>query len=164
LISQNADGMLAVNYANMTPVLAEGIKELNLKIKGIQNFDTTDTTFANNLITWLGNQANGIVKIVAGTIKAKDQICVGERCITEAQFNELLDKNGISGGPNYQGQLPPQDPVVDDVLPPSEGQDTPQELPPQDPVIGNVPPQDEGQVTPQELPPQDGGTSTPQSE
>ena len=97
--------MLSVNYANFAPVLAEGIKELSLKISTIENVATLQNqTFKTSLIAWLGDVANGIQDFFAKTSHT-ETLCVGipgdETCINKTQLDILLNNQGVSHGFGY---------------------------------------------------------------
>ncbi len=95
LVSTAPNGYFAVNYANMTPVLVESIRELNLKLVDIQNFATaSDTTFVTIIKTWFATATNGITDFFAGKVHTQ-QLCVGdssagETCITKSQLDQLI--------------------------------------------------------------------------
>lgn len=120
LVSENRDGMLAVNYAGITPVIVEAIRELDIKITGIQQ-ELTYQSFISRIINWFGDATNGITEFIAGTIRAKDQLCVGNTCVTESQLQELLSSQNIQ--PEIQTpQTPVEEPQEDE--PADEGDDS----------------------------------------
>ena len=85
LVSTAPNGYLQVNYAGITPVLVESIRELNLKLTNIEAVAaTTDQTFITNLISWLGDSLN---KLTA--IHVDKQICIGQTCITESDLQQF---------------------------------------------------------------------------
>ncbi len=137
LVTQNADGMLSVNYANITPVLAEGIKELDIKIKNIQSFTTaSDTSFLNTVKTWLASETNGILNIFSKKVTS-EQICLkrtdgSERCITAEQVDQILGSTPSipSGGTPTPDPAPT--PTPDETL-------TPQPEPNNNPVVDPTP-------------------------
>ncbi len=90
LVETDSEGMKSVYYAQMAPVLVEGIKELNLKITNIENFaNSENATFLQNLIAWLGDAGNGIGKLFTHEVHT-DTLCVGQTCVTENQLQHLL--------------------------------------------------------------------------
>ncbi len=125
LVTQNTDGMLSVNYANITPVLAEGIKELDIKIKNIQSFTTaSDTSFLNTVKTWLASETNGILTFFSKKITS-EQICLkrtdgSERCITADQIDQILGNTSSASTVPTGGSSSVPDPVpapISDELP-----------------------------------------------
>ena len=104
-------GYLEVNYANMVPVVIEGVRELDLKLTNIQNFATaTDTTFLQNLINWLGSAANGIGDLFANNVHAKNQLCVGATCVTQQQFLQMVEQANVTPTPSGgTSPTPPSD-------------------------------------------------------
>ena len=113
LVSENIDGMLSVNYAQITPVIVEAIREMNLKITNINDM-TTPNTWRDSLIAWFGNTANGITKIFATEVDTKN-LCVsddagGKTCITKAQLDQLLMNAGSGGSSSIPVVITP-DPI-----------------------------------------------------
>ena len=143
LVSTAPNGYLAVNYANMTPVLVESIRELNLKLGDIQNFATaTDTTFLTSLQNWLASATNGIVDLFAKKIHTQE-LCVsdanGETCLDRTQVDQILGNSnsgsGSAGSPSPAVVTPPAD---SGSAPSGGGTQTP---PVSDPVV--TPPADD---------------------
>ena len=118
LVTTGATGYLSVNYAGMTPVLTEAIRELNLKIEDLTNAqakiidDSGNKTFVgrffDRIIGWLGDAGNGITDLFAQTIHSEkistENLCVkdksgAETCITKAELDQLLLNSGIKQNP-----------------------------------------------------------------
>ncbi len=101
LVSTGAAGYLSVNYAGITPILVEGIRELNLKIGTIENFASEQNQgFIQSLINWLGDELNGLTLIISDTLKARSEICIDDVCMTKDQLRTIINKN-VSGGFGY---------------------------------------------------------------
>ncbi len=109
LVTTRDDGYKAVYYAQMTPVLVEAIRELNLKITDIENFAHAENkTFLNNLIAWLGDVGNGIGDLFATSIHSRETttelLCVGtednKTCLNKDQIDQVLHQ-GISNSFGY---------------------------------------------------------------
>ena len=99
LISENIDGMLSVNYAQMTPILVEAIREINDKIVDIGDIET-ENSWRSALIEWFASATNGIQEFFARRITTKE-ICVandeGETtCLTKSQIDAIIDLGNIS--------------------------------------------------------------------
>ena len=104
LVTENKDGLLAVNYANFAPILAEGIKELDLKIQNINTIATAQGMSQPGLIAWFANIANGITDFFAETLHAQHEICIDDVCVTKTDFQNLLNQrinDGVGGGFGY---------------------------------------------------------------
>lgn len=92
LVTTDSTGYYQVNYARLPLLTIEAVKELSVKLDGIQNFAATvDNSFVNGLKSWLGSSANGLIKLVTGTLQADDvqvahQLCVGTVCVSQEQF------------------------------------------------------------------------------
>lgn len=95
----------SVNYQVMTAVLAKSIQELNDRIDAQQGtlFLTGENPDTNSLFAsivalfkeLLGIEfERGVVQTLKGVFQ--QELCVGERCITAEQFNQLLDNAGIA--------------------------------------------------------------------
>ena len=94
LVSTASNGYLQVNYAGMTPILVEAIREMNLNITQLSDMTHTNI-WRDSLIAWFGNTANGITKLFVGEVHA-DTLCVGQTCVTESQLQQLLQSQNIS--------------------------------------------------------------------
>jgi hypothetical protein len=59
---------------------------------------STDTSFTTRffsslfarITTWLADASNGVAKVFAGEVHAKDKLCVGGTCVTEDQFKAMV--------------------------------------------------------------------------
>ena len=85
LISKGPDGYYTMNYAGLTPYI----------VKALQDIATITGAFKANLVAWLGSSVNGIQKIiadlmVANTVRANQQLCVGTTCVTPEQFQAMV--------------------------------------------------------------------------
>jgi hypothetical protein len=98
LVDTNSDGYKSVYYAQMTPILTEAVKELNLRLISLESI-AASTSFRTTLLSvikdWLADAGNGIESIFTRKVTTQE-LCVGSRCVTEDQFNQLLDQAGIS--------------------------------------------------------------------
>jgi hypothetical protein len=95
LVGTNEQGQKSVNYANMTPVLVEAIRELNVKLANIQQVaNTVDVTFLDNLSSWLGDMNNKLTRV-----HVDQEVCIGNTCINESdlqQFKQWQTSQGIT--------------------------------------------------------------------
>ncbi len=138
LVDTDNEGMKSVYYAQMTPLLVEGIRELNIKIEDILSFPTSaNTTFINTIKTWLASETNGILDIFSKKITT-EQVCIKRtdgtvRCITGDQLDQLLNS---SSSENIL--IPPPAPESE---PPTEPTPTPEPdpVPDQTPVPDPTP-------------------------
>ncbi|MBP9821689.1 MAG: tail fiber domain-containing protein [Candidatus Pacebacteria bacterium] len=95
LVKHQSDGMLTLNYGGLTPFLVKAIQELDIHIKGIQNFE--DETFISRLQDWLASATNGIQNIFSNRIET-NEFCVGSVCVNEEEFGEIKDYIINNGG------------------------------------------------------------------
>ena len=132
LVSTNETGQKSVNYANMTPILVEAIRELNLKFDSInqssqvviQQNTASFTAFIEPLTAWLGDVGNGIGDLFARRIRT-EQICVtdqyGETCLDREKINSILDQDNSSDVSNEDTETHDENQEV--------SQDSPQDIP-----------------------------------
>lgn len=131
LVSTASNGYLQVNYAGITPVLVEAIREMNLKINDIDAHATAilaNETFMGGMRSWFAAETNAITLIISDTIKARNQICIDDVCMNKDQLKQLLEQQNQGSGvvsqtPTGQTSVP-TDPVTD---------------PATDPVVDTVP-------------------------
>lgn len=110
-----------------------GVEEISVwkLVKGMQELFTLADSFKRNLTRWFAETANGIDTFVTRTLKtdsvqAKNEICIGSTCLTEAQLQMLLqqyqtqqqtqpqpDNNGIVDVTGDRTQLGDQNSSVD---------------------------------------------------
>jgi hypothetical protein len=94
LVDTDSNGYKSVYYAQMTPILTEAIRELNMKVTPMMDLTTSNNSFVAQLVVWLGSATNGITDLFAKTMHADsvktNQLCVGTTCVDEAQLQQLL--------------------------------------------------------------------------
>jgi len=85
-------------------LVLEAIKELNTKvesidIRDISNVDPLASNSFNVLLSWLTDKAVEVREFIANVIKADrietEEFCIGNTCVNESQFKDLLDSAGI---------------------------------------------------------------------
>ncbi len=148
LVTQNIDGMLSVNYAQITPVLVEAIREINHNIVGIADL-AQENNWRTSLLAWFADRANGITKLFAGEIETK-HLCVSDEsgaktCLTKSQLDALLN-NQVGQTIIINNSSVPQEPVpTDTTSEPTndeivESESSPQEVvPTEEPVLSEEP-------------------------
>lgn len=77
-----------LNTGGLTPYAVGAIKELNLKITGIENFDQENNSFGEKIRAWLSNAGNKITRIFTGEICLTDPDGTSE-CINKNQLGQL---------------------------------------------------------------------------
>lgn len=121
--TDSTTGKKSLNTTGLIPVLTRSIQDI-MKTLGIV-------------------VENGVARIsdfVAETVTAREvktqKLCVGDRCITPSEFNNLLDKNNIGTGTIIAPALAPSSEVVPQsdqtqvpVVSPTEGQTTTEPAP-----------------------------------
>lgn len=105
-----------VDYGRITPLIVRSIQDLNLKledlatttpISDVLNSTSTGTStepmiesftkrFFTKMIAWFSDTANGIGTMIAGTLKAKDELCVGDVCVDEGTFLQMVQNAGAA--------------------------------------------------------------------
>ena len=103
LVSLDAEGLpKAFKYENFTAVLAEAIKELNLKVDSIAGLANSGSS-NGNLKEWIFDKVSavtGYVKTLVTDRITTKELCVDDLCITKSEFKDLLDGAGIKAKEN----------------------------------------------------------------
>lgn len=136
MVMTDATGKKQVYYSQMTPILVEAIREMNLKIIDLSDM-AKENTWRDALVAWFESSTNGIQKIFTKEVQT-DKLCVGQTCVTESQLQQLLQNQNII----YTTQAPTgiieeaddTDPVVD-ATDPVDTRDSNQEIPVEEPVV-----------------------------
>jgi hypothetical protein len=130
LVATDSNGYKSVYYSQITPVLVEAIREMNVKVENLKVLAPSPetTTFLTALSNWLGDITNGIQKIFAHEVQT-DRLCVGQTCVDEQQLQQLLQNQNIQS-------TPPSDPIPPTVSDPGAGDQTPTPAP--DPGTGDT--------------------------
>ncbi|MBX4181262.1 tail fiber domain-containing protein [Candidatus Parcubacteria bacterium] len=136
LIGHDAQGLVnAVQYDKMTAVLAKAIQEMSntFGLMATSTATSTDTIASVALSSYfqslwsvitdkLADATNGISKIIADKLEAKDEICINDTCINEDQLKMLIAQynmnGGGGGGAGSESVTAPTDSGTDDVTPP----------------------------------------------
>jgi hypothetical protein len=139
LVSTGPNDFLQVNYAGITPILVEAIREMNLKITDIGDL-TKDNSWRTALLNWFASATNGIGDFFSKKIHT-DTLCVKksdgtELCLDGDQLERALGSGTtviITPGPE---QTPDSTPELTDQPAPQEGTE---EAPVVDPVPDTAP-------------------------
>lgn len=91
LVSVASNGYFQVNYAGMTPIIVQAIREMNLNITDIANIETPNS-WRDALLDWFKNTTNGITEFIAGTLRARNEICIDDICMNREQLRVLLQQ------------------------------------------------------------------------
>jgi hypothetical protein len=98
LVTTDAAGYKSVYYSQMTPVLVEAIREMDLHITGLENNEKPNK-WRDALIAWFGNISNGITDFFTKTSHT-ETLCVGtkdnETCINKTQLDSLLNGGSVT--------------------------------------------------------------------
>ena len=73
--------------------LAPALASLTASSSPLEDASGTPTfagRFFERLAAWFADTTNTITEFIAGTIRARDQLCVGETCVSEEQLQALL--------------------------------------------------------------------------
>jgi hypothetical protein len=122
-----------VDYSKLVPVTIAGIKGLDTKITDIENLNP-ESTFVTKLKEWLASATNGIDSLFAKKIKT-NELCVGEVCVTESQFLQILNNSNANQNTNStEGSQSTEEvvPVVEDTPDPTP---TEENVTPEEPVV-----------------------------
>jgi hypothetical protein len=97
MVMTDATGKKQVYYSQMTPILVEAIREMNLKIIDLSDM-AKENTWRDALVAWFESSTNGIQKIFTKEVQT-DKLCVGQTCVTESQLQQLLQAQNIQNTP-----------------------------------------------------------------
>lgn len=159
-----------LNTGGLMPYVIGAVKEIDFKVQSIEQLLDGEDGFVANLRLWLADATNSIEEFIATRIKARQEICIGETCIDEAQLKTLIDQGGFpqpSGPdaepepqPDPEPESDPQQPSADGA-PESDGGDEPGDAPEgedADPLSGGE--EDSGDETPADDVPADEPTTS----
>lgn len=105
LVSEDVYGNKSVNYANMTPVLVEAVRELDLKVKSFMEGDSITPNSLKTIVkNFLEDFTNGLEIVFFGEVHTK-KLCLDDICIDKAQLEELLSNTNVDNntGENTEG-------------------------------------------------------------
>jgi len=94
-VSIGNNGKLLLNQTNMISPIVSAIQEMNEKIDFLEQQTVSQGGFSlsslrNIVKNFLSDIGNGIQDIFAERVTTKE-LCVGNRCINEEQFNQMID-------------------------------------------------------------------------
>jgi len=98
LVIDGANGYKSVFYSQITPILVSAIQALDKKIESV---------------------FNGIADLVVRTLRARDQVCIGDTCINEEQLLDLLDESNVESS-HYSSESHNENEEESDVEPTEE--------------------------------------------
>jgi hypothetical protein len=136
----NGPDYKSVNYGLITPVLAKAIQELDIKISDIQSLANEDNSFGDILRNWFASATNGIQEFVAGTVRAKNQLCIDDVCVTKSQLQNMIQVQSLNDGNtgneedlggNVSEDVPPTDPEIAPLSDEQESEQDEIETPPE---------------------------------
>ena len=156
LVDTDATGYKSVYYAQMTPILTEAIRELDLKITPLIDLTTANNSFVGQLIAWLGSMTNGLTQI-----HVDQKICIGATCMTESDLQSFKSWQA-SQNSGSSSQLPTPTPVVNTpaVVTPDPTPTIPDSTPTPTPVVTPDPTVVVPPVTPDPAPVQTTGDTS----
>jgi Chaperone of endosialidase len=91
LVATDANGYKSVFYTNLIPYTIKAIQEINIQMTGLSSIEKPNS-FRDSLVAWMGNAGNGINSIFSKKVQT-DTLCVGQVCVTEQQFLNMVQAN-----------------------------------------------------------------------
>jgi hypothetical protein len=89
----------SIDYGRVTPLIVKSIQDMNLKLLEINDMEK-ENDWRDSLNIWFANTSNGITEFIAGTVRAKDQLCIGEGsdavCVTKEELLNIKNNANIS--------------------------------------------------------------------
>lgn len=150
LVGQKDAIYKGVYYAQMTPVLVEAIRELNLQMTGIDDMAKANP-IRDSFTAWLADQANGIVNLYAEIVHTKkvetEQLCIKDVCMDRDQLYTIMQSSStpptvMTPGPDApsgsDNQIPATEPATQPASDPVPTPDSvPDASPAPTPDVGN---------------------------
>ena len=93
LVAVGPGDYLQVNYAGMTPILVESIRELDLKVNSISGL--TSSSGSASVVEQLVGAIVNLKELIAQKLTTKE-LCLEDVCITKTELQQLLQQNNIS--------------------------------------------------------------------
>lgn len=117
LVFYEADGVTprGVRYEDLSVMTLKGLQDVVFTINNVSDLTKTNT-LRDSLLSWLGDFGNGIGKIFAGTLQAKDQVCIDDVCINKEQLRTLI-QNQTEPAPSAPTVSQPETILEADVAP-----------------------------------------------
>ncbi len=94
-ISLSVTGKLQVSQLTLMATAINAIKELDIKVQAIPEFED-DGSMAAVVAEFLAGIAEGIANV--GRVNT-DTLCVGQTCVTESELQQLLQNANVNSGP-----------------------------------------------------------------
>ncbi len=130
LVTENpTTHLLSLDYTGLVPYTIEAIKEMNINITDIDDLTKTNT-WRDAIMNWLADSKNGITSIFSKKVTT-DTLCVGNVCVTEQQFLQMVQNSGQGSSSGTSSNNAPMtttatndqnNPPADDTSAPSQTQ------------------------------------------
>ncbi len=100
--------MWSVDYGKITPLIVKSIQDLKLSsdtnFELLSNIDTSvANSFGNKVKNILADAQNGVIDLYAKNINSDKiktkELCVGEVCVNEMQFLQMVQFTGVNNQP-----------------------------------------------------------------
>ncbi len=125
---QNAFGIASTEFATSSASSTDGVATSIATSTASTTPRTGEQSFIASILThiaeWFASATNGIGAIFVDTVKAKNEICIDDQCLTKEDVRSLLE---ITDVPEYE-TLSEEDmtgPIEEIVPPPSAGENPP---------------------------------------
>lgn len=91
IVATDSQGYKSVYYSNMTPILTEAIRELDLKIKALTPITISyDNSFVSIFNNFLIDQLVVIRELKTSILRVDGDVCVDDVCISKEEFKSML--------------------------------------------------------------------------
>lgn len=112
LVTEDSRGYLTLSYAGLTPILTKAIQELDMEVQDLSSLDASMSNSLGALITsLLADAGNGIQDIFTHILHADrvetNELCVGDTCVTEEEFLDLVHRSGNGDHDDSHEDVPP---------------------------------------------------------
>ncbi|HEY0979782.1 MAG TPA: tail fiber domain-containing protein, partial [Candidatus Paceibacterota bacterium] len=155
-ISMSSGNRLQVSQLTLMATAINAIKEMDINVTGIAEMDR-DNSWRDALLAWFADATNGIESFVAGSLRAKTEICIDDVCVDKEQLREIIQQNGAANAGGSSGgdeesdpdPAPEPDPTP---APDSEPEPTPDPTPQEDGPSEEPAPESEPTPEPEPIP------------
>ena len=101
-ISEFKNGTLGVNYSSFTPVIVGAIQEMHIKLEGVSNYISGNTSIFDQLIAGILS----LKELIADKVTTKE-LCLEDVCIDKSQLEQLLHQGGaVPSAPASPTEVP----------------------------------------------------------
>ncbi len=101
IVPSNPEDYWKVSYSQLTPLIVKSIQDLNIEFSEFTKLDfSSENTLASKIKIFLSNAGNTLQEIYTSILYADrvktHELCVGEVCVTESEFLNIVQSKSQS--------------------------------------------------------------------